>query len=91
MPNTQSAKKALRNSEKKRGFNIVRKFKIKNAIKDLKRVLSTNPSEYQTNLSRVFSSLDKAVKGKLIKKNNADRRKSRFAALVNKTLGFKKD
>lgn len=84
MPNTKSAKKALRGSEKKRGFNVVRKFKIKNAIKELKKSIAIDATNFQAGLSRVYSALDKAVKGKLIKKGNASRRKSRFAAMVAK-------
>ena len=84
MPNTKSAKKALRGSEKKRGYNVVRKFKIKNAIKELKRSIAIDATNFQAGLSRVYSALDKAVKGKLIKKGNASRRKSRFAAMVAK-------
>lgn len=86
MPNTKSAKKALRSSEKKREFNVIRKFKIKNSLKELRKVLTTNPGEYQTTLSKVFSSLDKAVKANYLHKNTASRKKSRMVALVRRTL-----
>jgi small subunit ribosomal protein S20 len=86
MPNTSSAKKALRNATKKKEFNLAKKQKIKNALKELRRVLSTNPSEYQATLSKSFSALDKAVKTNLLKKNTADRKKSRLAKLVDKVL-----
>ncbi len=87
MPNTSSAKKALRGSEKKRGFNNTRKYKITQSLKELRRVLANKPSEYQTTLSKVFSSLDKAVKSNLIPKKRADRKKSRVSAMVEKALG----
>lgn len=86
MPNTKSAKKALRSSLKKREYNLARKFKIKNSLKDLRKALTTNPNDYLTALSSVYSSLDKAVKGNFIPKNRADRKKSRIAKMVAKTL-----
>jgi len=36
MPNTSSAKKALRGSLKKKGFNTVKKSKIKIALKEFR-------------------------------------------------------
>lgn len=86
MPNTKSAKKALRASLKKREYNLARKFKIKNSLKNLRKAITTNPSDYITALSNVYSSLDKAVKGNFIPKNRADRKKSRVAKMVAKTL-----
>jgi small subunit ribosomal protein S20 len=91
MANTKSAQKALRSSARKRQFNIVSKFKIKNSLKELRKALATNPSEYQATLSKVFSSLDKAVKTNLLHKNTAARKKSRMANLVKKTLEAKKE
>ena len=88
MPNTSSAKKALRGSLKKKAFNLVKKSNIKNALRDFRRVLSTNPSEYKATLSRAFSALDKAVKTNFIPKARADRKKSRLAAMVAKATGY---
>jgi small subunit ribosomal protein S20 len=89
MPNTKSAQKALRNSERKRIFNKRRKNKIQTALKELRRVLATNPKEYQTVLSKVFSALDKAAKAHTIHKNKADRKKARVAKMVEKALKTK--
>ncbi len=86
MPNTKSAKKALTASLKKRDYNLEKKSKIKNSLKELRRVLSTTPDNFQEALSKVYSTLDKAVKTKFIKKNKADRKKARMAALVKKVL-----
>ena len=90
MPNTKSAKKALRSSAKKRDFNLERKFNIKNSLKELRKVLSENPDSYQTVLSKVYSSLDKAAKTSFIHKNKANRKKSRVAAMVAKSLSSTK-
>ena len=87
MPNTLSAKKALRGSEKKRLFNNTKKYQIKQSLKELRRVLATKPGEYQVTLSKVFSSLDKAVKTNVIPRKRADRKKSRISAIVAKALG----
>jgi small subunit ribosomal protein S20 len=86
MPNTKSAKKAMRSSAKKYIQNTARKWKIKNALKDFRKVLATEPSNYLPSLSKVFSALDKAVKTNLVHKNKANRKKSRLAKLADKVL-----
>jgi small subunit ribosomal protein S20 len=89
MPNTSSAKKAMRSSARKNVFNTARKWKIKNSLKELRKVVATNVSEFQPTLSKVFSQLDKAVKSNLIHKNKANRKKSRLAKMVDKALNIK--
>ena len=84
MPNTKSAKKALRSSLKKREFNTERKYKLRNALRELRRVVASGATDAQTALSKAFSTLDKAVKGKTIKKGKADRKKSRLTKMVQK-------
>ena len=82
MPNIQSAKKALRSSERKRVQNQVWKAKIKAAKKDLNTLLSDNKvniailNEKITLFQKV---LDKAAKNHVIHKNKANRLKSRYA------------
>ncbi|HRH26387.1 MAG TPA: 30S ribosomal protein S20 [Candidatus Paceibacterota bacterium] len=86
MPITSSAKKALRASKKKRVFNLRRKNNIDNAIKTVKRLVADKKgSEATKALAAAYAALDKAAKGKLIKKNAASRRKARLAAFVKKT------
>jgi small subunit ribosomal protein S20 len=87
MPNTSSAKKALRGSLKKQKFNLLNKSKIKNALRDFRKAITTSPSEYQVTLSKAFSALDKAVKKNFIPKGRADRKKARLAALASKANG----
>ncbi len=84
MPNTSSAKKALRGSLKKKEFNTVKKSKIKTALKEFRKVLSTNPSAFKETLAKAFSALDKAVKTNIIPKGRADRKKARLAAMATK-------
>lgn len=84
MPNTKSAKKALRSSSRKREFNLEKKFKIKNALKEFRRALTVDTKAAQTALSKVFSVFDKAVKTNFIHKNRASRKKSRLTKMVSK-------
>lgn len=86
MPNTKSAKKAQRSSLKKKEYNIISKFKIKNSLKTLRKGLKTSPADYEANLSQVFSAIDKAVKTNLVHKNTAARKKSRLVAFIRRTI-----
>jgi small subunit ribosomal protein S20 len=86
MPNTKSAKKALRSSLKKREYNLTTKYRIKNSLKDLRKVIAIDPANYQTALDKAYSTLDKAVKSNFIHRNKADRKKSRLALNVAKIL-----
>ena len=87
MPQTSAAKKALRNSKRKEIINKSRKYKLKQALKEFRRVLTEKPAEYKTSLSKVFSALDKGVKNNIIPKTRASRKKSRLAGLVNEQMG----
>lgn len=86
MPNTKSAKKALRSSIKKREYNLTTKYRIKNSLKDLRKVIVIDPTNYQTALDKAYSTLDKAVKSNFIHRNKADRKKSRLALNIAKIL-----
>lgn len=86
MPNTKSAAKALRQSQKKKLHNLFWKKRIKSTIKSLKSAIETDPKNIDilkkevTTLQKV---LDKAAKNKVIHKNKANRLKSRFAKLIS--------
>ncbi len=89
MPIKKSAKKALRQAKKKRAHNLFYKNKIKNLTKEIKILLSQKKiEEAKKLLSLLYKVLDKAVKEKVIKKNTANRKKSRLTKIVNK---FSKD
>jgi len=82
---TRGAKKAHRSSLNKRKFNVRRKDKVSLAIKSFKKlVASGNKKEAEKMMREVQSALDKAVKGKTIKKNTASRKKSRLSKLLKK-------
>lgn len=84
MPNTSSAKKALRSSLKKRDYNLKKKFQIRTALKNFRKALETDAKTAQIAISTVYSALDKAVKTNFIAKNTANRKKSRVAAMLAK-------
>jgi len=86
MPITKSAKKALRQSLRRRVRNIQKKRKIKNLIKQVKILVSQKKQEEAKKLlPQIYKILDKAAKTGLIKKNTAARKKSRIAKAIFKS------
>lgn len=80
MPNITSAKKALRQSERRRVQNTKRQRAYKNAIKDIRTLVSAGKKEEaRSRLPQAYKTLDKAAKTSVIKKNAASRLKSRLA------------
>jgi len=86
MPITQSAKKALRSSDRKRVVNIRRKKSIEGAVKNVKKLIAKGETKAVSGaLSLAYKALDKAAKNGLIKKNAASRKKSRLAAFAKRS------
>lgn len=78
MANTSSAKKAQRAAEKRRVFNERRKKAMKDAVKQIGKLIDAKKEkEAQAMLPQLYQALDKAAKGGTIKKNAAARMKSR--------------
>ena len=85
-PITKSAKKALRQSKKRRVRNIQKKKIIKKLLKEIKNLVSEKKNEGAKKLlPQVYKLLDKAAKTGLIKKNTVARKKSRITKLINKS------
>jgi small subunit ribosomal protein S20 len=85
MPITTSAKKAHRQSLRKRAFNGRRKDKAAEAVKALKKLVTVGDKKAAlAQMAKVQKALDKAVKGNTLKKNAASRKKSRLSKLVKK-------
>jgi len=83
MPNTKSAKKALRSSERKRVFNLRKKREMNDVVKEIRTLVAANKSkEAQALLSRAYQTIDKAAKRGIIKKNTASRKKSRLSKIL---------
>ncbi len=85
MPITKSAKKALRSSGAKRVVNIRRKRVVEDAVKGAKEAAqSAELKAVKAAISLAYKAIDKAAKAGLMKKNNASRKKSQLAKLVQK-------
>ncbi|OGC45911.1 30S ribosomal protein S20 [candidate division WWE3 bacterium RBG_19FT_COMBO_34_6] len=85
MPNTKSARKAIKSSLRKRQNNNYWKNRIKASIKSIRKTLETkNPDNAILNKDFVVlqKTLDKASKNKVIHKNKANRLKSRYAQKI---------
>jgi small subunit ribosomal protein S20 len=78
MPITKSAKKAIRGSLRKKGYNDRKKRAMKDVIKKIEKVSKTDKKEGLKMLPNAFSVIDKAAKSGVIKKNNAARKKARL-------------
>ncbi len=74
MPNLRSAKKRLRQDEKKQLRNQIAKTRIKN---ETKNALS------EGTIAGAFSAIDRAAAKGIIHRNNAARKKSRLAKRIS--------
>jgi small subunit ribosomal protein S20 len=83
---TSSAKKALRQSFRKKIFNLARKEAIYTVTKKIKKLIKEKKTaEAKAMLPELYKAYDKAAKTNYIKKNTASRKKSRMAIMVAKT------
>lgn len=87
MPNTKSAKKALRKSRERYLRNRSTKSAIKTYSRRTKELASKGDVEAAlSTLRRAISIIDKAVKRGILHRNTGNRKKSRLMAAVNKLL-----
>jgi len=87
MPNLKSAKKRMRQSEKRRARNAQVRTRIKTARRSLMEALEGKDMEVAEKAYRVYCSvLDKAAKKGVIKKNTAIRRKTNAANGLRKLV-----
>ena len=85
MPITKSAKKALRQSIRRKKINLRRKKKMKDNVKEIKKLKSAGKTEEALKLlSQAYKAIDKAAKRGVIKKNTASRKKSRLTKFLRK-------
>ncbi|HCX45018.1 TPA: 30S ribosomal protein S20 [Patescibacteria group bacterium] len=85
MPNTESVKKSLRQSQHRRARNLSQKKALKEVVRDFKKAAESKPEEATKMLSGVYKKLDKAAKKNLIHKNRASRLKSRLTQRIAKS------
>ena len=84
MPITKSAKKALRQNEKRRVHNLSYKTRLKDLIKEIELLISEKKTEEAKQLlPKVYKIIDKSAKVGIIKKNTAARKKSKIARELN--------
>ena len=85
---TKSAKKAFRQSLKRKIRNLAYKDKIKSLLKKARTLISQKKiDDARVLIPQIYKALDKAAKKGVIKKNTAARGKGRILSLINK---FKK-
>ncbi len=86
MPITQSAKKAVRGSLRKKAVNDRKVRAMKEIIKKIEKIAKldkqTGKNEAGKMLSSAFAIIDKAAQRGVIKKNNAARKKSRLSRIT---------
>jgi small subunit ribosomal protein S20 len=90
MPNTDSARRALRKMERRRVRNRVQRSTLRTTVKKI-RLLAVSVSSAQTpmesaaeQLRLAIRKIDQAASRHLIHKNKASRDKSRLTKLFNK-------
>lgn len=90
MPHTKTAKKRLRQNEKRRLRNKAVKKGIRVQVKKFTQApKDATPEQLQTELRAAFKKLDKAAAKRVIHPNAAARRKSRLAKRLNKAAAAK--
>jgi ribosomal protein S20 len=84
MPNTKSAKKAVRGSRKKQLHNLSWKRRIKKTVKNIDLGLKEKETAemLKEKLTLMQKVLDKASKEKVLHKNRVNRLKSKYAKKV---------
>lgn len=82
---TSSAKKAIRNSLRRRVFNARRNDAAKELVKKIRKFASSGKvSEVKALLPNAYQAIDKAAKMNTWTKGTAARKKSRLAKLIKK-------
>ena len=87
MPNTASAKKRMRQEQKRRAHNRSIKSLVRTTITKARLAIATptvSDEDAAEAVRKAASELDKAAKKGVLHKNNAARRKSRLMKQLNK-------
>lgn len=85
MPIIKSAKRNIRSSARKAVYNTRRSKAMKEVVKEVRTLVAAKDKKSaESLLSKAFKAIDKAAKGNTIKKNTADRKKSRLAKAIKK-------
>jgi small subunit ribosomal protein S20 len=82
MPNTSSAKKALKQSQTKASRNRRFNALYKETLKAFQKALISGSSDAVELLAKLYSRVDTLVKKNILHINNGSRKKSRFAKML---------
>jgi small subunit ribosomal protein S20 len=86
--NTQSAKERIRNSARKAEHNRLHRSRARTRVKNTRALVAKKDlPAAREELVKAMSALDRAAGKGVIHPNNAARRKSRLAKLLNKAAG----
>ena len=86
MPNLKSAKKELRKSAKRQIRNTKIKDNVKKLIKNSKKAILAKEATAQELVAKTLKALDKARQKGILKKNTANRKKSRLHKKLNAAI-----
>ncbi|MFC1756844.1 30S ribosomal protein S20 [Patescibacteria group bacterium] len=85
MPITKSAKKSLRQSERRKVINIRKKRAMKGKLKEVSKLVSEKKKGVALKMvPETYKAIDKAAKTGIIKKNTASRKKSRLIKAIKR-------
>lgn len=85
MPNIKSAKKALRQSKRRRSNNVQKLTALREAVKEVRKlIVAGKKNEAAALLPKAYQALDKAAKTNVLKKNTVSRKKSRLTRAIAK-------
>ena len=91
MPNTDSAKKRVRQNEKRNALNNWRKRRVKDQVKAFDRAVhDKDAAGAEAQLRKVMSVLDKVSSTSTMHRNTAARKKSRLAKRLKAMQGSSK-
>ncbi len=81
---TKSAKKALRQTKRRRVMNVSRLRDMRDSVKDVRTGAKDGKAGVEA-VAAAYKAIDKAAKRGIIKKNTAARKKSQVARMAAKT------
>jgi len=83
MPNTKSAKKELRKSDKRKIHNKTIKDNVKKLLKTSRKEIEKKDTNMEKTVLTTLKALDKAAQKGIIKKNACNRKKSKLHKKLN--------
>jgi len=91
VPNTESAKKRVRQNAKQNALNNWRKRRVKDQVKAFDQAIhARDPKAAEAEYRKVVSILDKVSSTSTMHRNTASRKKSRLAKQLKAIQGAKK-